>query len=65
MNLITSRRSRWTVLTLDGRFDAHVTPQVTAWSAEQLGANRQWHLVTLAHVHFVDSSALAAVVQGM
>ena len=65
MKLETSTRDGWTVLTLHGRFDAHVAPDVTAWFPAQIAADHRWLLVNLANVHFVDSSALAALVQGM
>ena len=65
MKLETTTRQSWTILTLHGRFDAHVTPQVTSWITEQLAADRRWLLVNLGDVHFVDSSALASLVQGM
>ena len=65
MKLETTTRSGWTVLTPHGRFDAHVTPDVTAWFQNQIAGDRRWLIVNLSNVHFVDSSALASLVQGM
>ena len=52
------------VLELSGRFDAHTVPQVSDWI--KIKMTDQPHLVIdLVNVTFVDSAALATLVQGM
>lgn len=51
------------IVTLRGRFDAHEAPQVAAWFNEHLDTPNL--VVNLEGVPFVDSTALATLVQGM
>ncbi|MGB6848252.1 MAG: STAS domain-containing protein [Thermoanaerobaculia bacterium] len=52
------------VLELSGRFDAHTVPQVRGWIRVTM-ADQQQMVLDLADVTFVDSAALATMVQGM
>ena len=53
-----------TVLDLAGRFDAHTAP-VAAGAIEKSLTPPARVVVNLAGVHFLDSTALATLVQGM
>ena len=53
------------VAELDGRFDAHIAPQVSAWIEQTAARAPARLLVNLSGVTFVDSTALATLVQGM
>lgn len=52
------------VLELTGRFDAHTVSQVKIWLAAQVAEHPQI-VLDLKGVTFVDSAALATLVQGM
>lgn len=62
MALTTRSVGNITVLELSGRFDAHIAPEVIDWYG-QLRSHAV--VVDLTGVHFVDSSALAALAGGM
>jgi anti-sigma B factor antagonist len=65
MDLTTRVVDSTTVLDLSGRFDAHSAPAV-ATALEKAGQNRPAKvLVNLSGVTFMDSTALATLVQGM
>ena len=53
------------VLELTGRFDAYVAPPVDEWLERAAAADPAQVLVNLAGVTFVDSTALATLVQAM
>lgn len=53
------------ILELRGRFDAYGAPQVVKWFDENLKPERANLVIDLSGVDFVDSTALAALVQGM
>lgn len=53
------------VLALDGRFDSYQAPAPRAWLEEVTTAKPAHVVVNLAGVTFVDSTALATLVQGM
>ena len=53
------------VLRLSGRFDAYEAPRIKHWLFEQMELKENRIVVNLADVNFVDSSALAVLVQGM
>ncbi len=53
------------VLELSGRFDIHVAPQVSNWLERAASATPPLIVVSMAAVDFVDSTALATLVQGM
>lgn len=62
MALKTRTLGTVTVLKLTGRFDAHMAPELIEW----YGRLREPQLViNLSEVHFIDSSALAALAGGM
>ncbi len=65
MELVTQRDNRISILKLDGRFDAHGAPQVVAWYDENIKPETPNVIVNLEGVNFVDSTALATLVQGM
>ena len=48
-----------------GRFDAHTAPPVAEALAEALEASLKNAVVNLSEVSFMDSTALATLVQGM
>ena len=52
------------VLELEGRFDAHTVTQVKDWIGEYK-TNHSYLIVNLAEATFIDSAALATLVQGM
>ena len=52
------------VLELSGRFDAHTVPQVSDWIKVQMADEPQM-VIDLVGVTFIDSAALATLVQGM
>ena len=51
-------------LELEGRFDAHTITQVKDWIGTHK-ADHTYLIINLAEVTFVDSAALATLVQGM
>ena len=53
------------ILQLAGRFDAHTAPQVRQWMDVATAAGPARIAVDLQLVNFIDSTALAALVQGM
>lgn len=53
------------VVALDGRFDAHVVPEVQKWLDEQRQQGARHILVNLQGVHFIDTRALSLLVTGM
>lgn len=63
MNLTTNIHNDVTVLTLDGRFDAHEAPAVV--SALNGSLQTASVVVNLSGVNFIDSTALSTLVQGM
>jgi len=52
------------VLELSGRFDAHTVPEVSDWIKVKM-ADQPRLVIDLVNVTFVDSAALATLVQGM
>ena len=54
-----------TILTLSGRFDAHVAPQVRESLLRLLDEGHNHVLVDMAEVNFVDSTGLSVLVSGM
>ena len=54
-----------TVLTMSGRFDAHAAPAMAAALEKAVAATPLRVVVNLEAVSFMDSTALAALVQGM
>jgi anti-sigma B factor antagonist len=53
------------ILELAGRFDAYEEPQVKQWLDKEAAVASARLIVNLAQVNFVDSTALATLVQGM
>ncbi len=53
------------VVKLGGRFDAYEAPRVREWVDEQLTRGISKLVVDLEEVTFIDSTALAVLVQGM
>lgn len=54
-----------TVLEMEGRFDAYEAPGLRTWLDKKLANGASKVVVDLAGVNFVDSTALATLVQGM
>lgn len=50
---------------LEGKFDGYEAPKVTAWLQENIGPQSAQLLIDLEKVNFLDSIALATLVQGM
>ncbi len=65
MELETLEQDNVQILKLNGRFDAYGAPQVVKWFDENLSPEHNKIVVDLGGVNFVDSTALAALVQGM
>ncbi|NOK60442.1 MAG: STAS domain-containing protein [Chloroflexi bacterium AL-W] len=57
--------SNMMVLELNGRFDAHVAPMVAEWFERTATIPTPRVTVNLAGVQFIDSSALATLIQAM
>lgn len=53
------------ILELSGRFDSYTAPQVRQWLEEAADREPAQLVLNLSGVHFVDSTALATLVQGM
>lgn len=53
------------ILTLSGRFDAHERPKFSVWLDKQVGIDTAHVLVNMSGVHFIDSTGLSSLVQGM
>lgn len=53
------------VLRLSGRFDAYEEPKVSAWLNRNTDHAPAQIVIDLSGVNFIDSSALATLVQGM
>ncbi|MCB0210146.1 MAG: STAS domain-containing protein [Anaerolineae bacterium] len=54
-----------TVLEISGRFDAYEVKPVKEWLNETTNISAPNILINLSHVNFIDSTGLAALVQGM
>lgn len=54
-----------TIVALSGRFDNHVAPSVAQSLEKATSATPAHVVVNLSDVHFVDSTALATLVQGL
>lgn len=65
MELVSYSRDSVQVLALTGRFDAHSADAVRSWLLETTAVQNPTILVNLTRVHFIDSSALAALVSGL
>ncbi|NWJ44448.1 MAG: STAS domain-containing protein [Chloroflexi bacterium] len=53
------------ILELKGRFDAYELKPVQQWFEDKTTQGKPKLVINLTGVHFLDSSALAALVQGM
>lgn len=62
MDVQTADKRSVSVLALSGRFDAHEAPKVADWLGRAGGGRA---VVNLGGVNFIDSTALATLVQGM
>lgn len=65
MELRSRSENNATVLELSGRFDAHTASRVATALAEATRESPASVVVNLADVNFMDSTALATLVQGM
>ena len=65
MNLEIRSSGDITVLALSGRFDKNTAPSVLTWLIEATSTPPANLVVNLAEVNFVDSTALATLVQGL
>lgn len=63
MNTVERTLNNVRILELDGRFDAHTSKPVQDWlTADDANPNA---IINLSGVNFIDSTALAVLVQGM
>lgn len=63
MNITQRTTNNVRILELEGRFDAHTSQPIQAWlTAEKAAANA---VINLSGVNFIDSTALAVLVQGL
>jgi anti-sigma B factor antagonist len=53
------------ILELSGRFDNYTAPAVVEWLEKVAGTTPAQAVVNLTNVNFIDSTALATLVQGM
>jgi anti-sigma B factor antagonist len=65
MQVKTRYTEHATVLELSGRFDKYTAPPITQWFDKNIGAETAHIIVNLAGVNFIDSTALALLVQAM
>jgi anti-sigma B factor antagonist len=65
MNLTIRKLEDQMVLALSGRFDVYTVTNVLSWLEENTNQPPAKVVIDLTNVHFVDSSALAALVKGM
>ncbi len=59
------RKDRPNVLPLEGEIDLHVSPSVAASLNMMIGKTPKQLIVDLARVTYIDSSGLAALIEGM
>ena len=65
MELRTRTASNVQILELEGRFDTYTSPPIKAWLESALHTEPPLIVINLAGVNFVDSTAMATLVQGM
>jgi anti-sigma B factor antagonist len=65
MNIKSRFAGDVTVLELNGRFDKNTAPIVRQWLEKASTAAPAYVVVNLMNVNFVDSTALAVLVQGV
>jgi anti-sigma B factor antagonist len=65
MELKSRSEGQVKILELSGRFDSYTAPQVRQWLEEVTDQGSAQLVLNLTGVHFVDSTALATLVQGM
>jgi anti-sigma B factor antagonist len=65
MELKSRSEGQVKILELSGRFDSYTAPQVRQWLEEAADSEPAQMVLNLSGVHFVDSTALATLVQGM
>ncbi len=63
MNTTEKQINNVRVLELEGRFDAHTASPVQDWLTDETASPNA--VVNLSGVNFIDSTALAVLVQGM
>ncbi len=65
MELVSRLVDTVAILELSGRFDAHEKPKINAWLDKHVGPETPQVLVNMSGVHFIDSTGLSSLVQGM
>jgi len=65
MELRDTQRDGVHILRIIGRFDAHEAKRVVSWFDEVVTSPPTRCVIALSEVEFIDSTALAALVQGM
>ena len=61
----TPRKDRPNVLPLEGEIDLHISPNVTASLSMMIEKKPKQLIVDLSRVTYIDSSGLAALIEGM
>lgn len=62
MNWFAVEQDATHIVRLEGRFDAHSAPEIAAWLAQSLTMSPERIVVNLNQVPFIDSAALAVLV---
>lgn len=65
MDMMHTVSGKVKVLRLSGRFDNYVTPLINEWFDKNITSESSQIVVNLGQVHFIDSTALATLVQGL
>ncbi|MEI7555020.1 STAS domain-containing protein [Candidatus Chlorohelix sp.] len=65
MEMVSRVSGNISILELKGRFDAYELKPVQEWFENNTSVSNPKLVINLAGVHFLDSSALASLVQGM
>jgi anti-sigma B factor antagonist len=65
MELKSRSEGQVSILDMTGRFDSYTSAQVRQWLEEAADRGSAQLVLNLSGVHFVDSTALATLVQGM
>lgn len=65
MEMQTAERDDRSILIVSGRFDAHAVPEFQQWIAQVANGKTPRAVVNLKGATFLDTPALAALVNGM
>lgn len=65
MNITDEAVNDVKIIRLSGRFDNYIVPLVNEWLSKNISEETHQIIVNLSKVHFIDSTALATLVQAM